>query len=83
MAISRKAAKYPIADRQKIRTALASDFSIAMEQVLLTPALKPIFNAFGAGGFNPCNEEYCYFTQSSEGPSLSSSRKDRKDFYRF
>jgi hypothetical protein len=33
--------------------ALASDFSIAVEQVLLTPALKPIFNAFGACSFNP------------------------------
>jgi hypothetical protein len=33
-----KTAKYPLAEWQKIRTALASDFSIALEQVVLTPA---------------------------------------------
>jgi hypothetical protein len=30
-------------NHKKIRMALASDFSIAKEQVLLTPAMKPIF----------------------------------------
>jgi hypothetical protein len=43
MAISGKDRKYPLAEWQKIRMALASDFSIAKEQVVLTPEMKPIF----------------------------------------
>jgi hypothetical protein len=39
MAISRKDRKYPLAERQKIMTALASDFLIAKEQVVLTPKM--------------------------------------------
>ena len=42
MAISRKDRKYPLAERQKIMTALASDFLIAKEQVVLTPEMTNI-----------------------------------------
>ena len=38
-----KTAKIPLAEWQKIRMALASDFLIALEQVVLTPAWKPNF----------------------------------------
>ena len=41
--IHAKSTKYPLAEWQKIRMALASNFSIAVEQVVLTPAFKPIF----------------------------------------
>jgi len=42
--IHAKTAKTPIIRKaKKIRKALATDFSIALEQVVLTIALKPIF----------------------------------------
>ena len=36
------------------------------------------FNAFGAGGFNPWNDEYGYFTQSRKDSPNLHLHKDRK-----
>ncbi len=48
--------------------ALAFDFSIAKEQVVLTPALKPIFNSKGAGLLTPA---FVYYTASEKRNILS------------